>query len=94
MNEINIDISNQYAKSITENKLKTFDIIITLCGDAKDQCLNLSNIQNQHIHWNISDPAKVQGLNETIMDEFRKTRDRIMNEIECLITDLKISLKS
>ncbi len=81
MKEINFDISNQYSKSISDNKLETFDIIITLCGDAKDECLNLSDIHNKHIHWGINDPAKVEGTNEEKVLAFRKTREQIMHKI-------------
>ena len=38
MMEINIDISNYHSKSITEKQIKSFDIVITLCVDAKDNC--------------------------------------------------------
>ena len=41
MREIDIDLSNHYSKSITDEQMKSFDIVITLCGDAKDKCLNI-----------------------------------------------------
>ena len=39
MNEIGIDIANHKSKSISEDVIMSFDLVITLCGDARDQCL-------------------------------------------------------
>ena len=38
MNEIGIDISNQISEKINQDDLNKHDLIITLCGDAKDKC--------------------------------------------------------
>ena len=50
MNEVRIDISKHYSKSILDKDLQSHDIIITLCGDAKDECVNLSSFTKKHIH--------------------------------------------
>ena len=57
MKEIGIDISKQTSKKISLNNLTNYDLIITLCGDAKDKCPILN--KNSHIHWNLNDPAKL-----------------------------------
>ena len=82
MQEISIDISKYYSKSITDEEIKFFDIIITLCGDAKDQCVNINSVADIHVHWDIEDPAKFRGsqLNKLII--FRKVRDQIENKIK------------
>ena len=46
MGEISIDISNYPSKSVLEEDLQHATLIITLCGDAKDQCLNLASFTN------------------------------------------------
>ena len=84
MKEINIDISNYFSKSITDEKIKSFDIAITLCGDAKDKCLNIKSLVKQHIHWDIIDPAKATGTNEEKLNIYKSVR----NLIEIKIKDL------
>ena len=38
MKEIGIDISNQYSKDIEKFRNKRFDIVITVCDNAKENC--------------------------------------------------------
>ena len=65
-----------------------FDIIITLCGDAKDKCPILDK-SVKHIHWGLQDPAKFKGTDLEIRSNFGKTRDLILNYIK----DLKLNLE-
>ena len=81
MNEINIDISNYNSKSFTVRELEDYDLIITLCGDAKDQCVNLNSFADKHIHWDIPDPAKCKESKNKIKLTFSKVRDMIYNHI-------------
>ena len=85
MKEINIDISSQFSKSISDNKIKTFDIVITLCGDAKDKCTNINNLVKEYFHWNIIDPARSNGTNQDKLDTFREVRDLIDNNMQILV---------
>ena len=85
MKEINIDISSQFSKSISDNKIKTFDIVITLCGDAKDKCTNINNLVKEYFHWNIIDPARSNGTNQEKLDTFREVRDLIDNNMQILV---------
>jgi len=88
MKEIDIDLSNHHSKSISDKEMQNIDIVITLCGDAKEQCVILNNSLKKKIHWNINDPAKASGNNEKLLTIFRKTRDHIEKEIKSLIGDL------
>ena len=81
MKEINIDLSNHYSKSISDKDLKSFDLAVTLCGNAKDKCINLNNLVKQYIHWDINDPAKANGTNEEKLNIYRYVRDQIKNKI-------------
>ena len=82
MREIDIDLSNHYSKSITDEQIKSFDIAITLCGDAKDKCLNIKSLVKQHIHWDIIDPAKATGTNEEKFNIYTSVRDLIEIKIK------------
>ena len=81
MLEINIDISNQKSKILTNKDIRWSDYLITLCGDARDKCPIL-DINKIHIHWDLKDPAKYKGDNK--LDFFRKVRDQIKDYINNL----------
>ena len=81
MNEIGINISNQHSTKINLSDLHTFDLIITLCGNAQEKCL-LVNENIKHIHWDIKDPSKLIGNNEQISKGFSKIRDEILEKIK------------
>ncbi len=81
MEDIGIDISNQKSEKINLSDLNSFDLIITLCGDANDKCLTFDkNIK--HIHWDIKDPAKLIGNSTQISKGFSKIRDEILEKIK------------
>ena len=78
--ELDIDVSNKKSKMINDNELNNFDLIITLCGDARDKCPILqSNVK--HIHWNIEDPANYTGTEKETLSVYSKTRDLILENI-------------
>ena len=88
MNEIGIDIANHKSKSISEDVIMSFDLVITLCGDARDQCLYFKKTSKKFIHWNIKDPAKVSGLKEKRLKVFRNIRDEIIDKIKLLHNEI------
>ena len=91
LNEIGIDISNNKSKKIDIDKLNDFDLVITLCGDAKDKCPIINS--NKHIHWDIPDPAKFQGSEDQIRIEFSRIRDIIYDYIILLKEQLNKDCK-
>lgn len=80
MQAVGIDISKQQSTKINLSKLSKFDLIITLCGDANDQCI-MFNDDIEHIHWDIKDPAKIKGTKDEILNGFNKVRDEILEKI-------------
>ena len=91
LNKIGIDISNNKSKKIDIDKLNDFDLVITLCGDAKDKCPIINS--NKHIHWDIPDPAKFQGSEDQIRIEFSRIRDIIYDYIILLKEQLNKDCK-
>ena len=79
MEEIGIDISNNKSKKIDSDKLNDFDLVITLCGDAKDKCPVIKS--GEHIHWGIEDPAIFKGDEDEIYMKYQEVRDIIFNNI-------------
>ena len=81
MNEIGIDISNNKSKSIRTEDLNKFDLIITLCGDARDKCLVIDS-ELDHIHWDISDPANFKGNEIDTKQKYSEVRELILKKIK------------
>ena len=76
MGEIGIDISRHRSKSADEFVGQNFDYIITVCDHAKENCPYFPG-QAKRIHHNFTDPAMVEGDEETKLTIFRKVRDEI-----------------
>ena len=79
MAEIGIDISKKRSKSIEEFRKKIFDIVITVCNHAKEECLYFPGKRN--IHKNFKDPSQIKGSEDIILEETRHIRDEIMDWI-------------
>ncbi len=64
---------------------QSFDLVITLCEDADDECpVWLGN--GRQIHHPFPDPAKVDGEEAQRLQAFRQVRDAIAKEIIPLLT--------
>jgi arsenate reductase len=83
MAEDGVDISQQTSKLIDLDYFNSCDLIITLCGDARDKCPMIPK-GIIHEHWDLADPAKAKGTEEEILEEFRKTRDLIKEKVKAL----------
>lgn len=79
LREIGIEHEGR-SKSIQEYYGRTFDHVVTVCGDAEANCpVWLGHGKKTHIGF--LDPAKFAGTDEEITDEFRRVRDNIRAEI-------------
>ncbi|MFZ8860202.1 MAG: arsenate reductase ArsC, partial [Thermocrinis sp.] len=56
MEEDGIDMSAHYPKSIKDIPYQELDVVITLCGDAKETCPVVPDARMEH--WGLPDPAK------------------------------------
>lgn len=75
MAEAGIDISNQFSKALDNEKLASYDAIISMCSvKTADFCP--STFIGTQANWNIEDP-KGQSL-----DVFRRVRDEIKAKVE------------
>lgn len=82
MKEIGIDISNNTPKPVDKYINMNFDYVITVCGEAKENCpIFYGNVKNR-IHIGFDDPAKVNGDKNFILKEFRRIRDEIHNQLK------------
>jgi arsenate reductase (thioredoxin) len=84
LKEIGIDISNNKPKKVDEFLNDSFDYVITVCDNAKEACPVFTGKVKKRLHLGFEDPSGVTGSEEEIINEFRKTRDKIkekFNEI-------------
>ena len=90
MNEVGIDISTEYPKSVDQFLGESFDYVITVCDHAKETCpVFLGNVKHR-IHIDFDDPAEARGTEEEIRSEFRRIRNEIKNRFtEFYNTNLK-----
>ncbi|WP_027964845.1 arsenate reductase (thioredoxin) [Halalkalibacillus halophilus] len=83
MNEVGIDITDQESSIIDMEILNSASLVITLCGDAKENCPVIpAKVQTDH--WGLFDPAKAEGTEEEVDQVFRDVRDEIKRRIEGL----------
>jgi len=83
MAEAGVDISDQASKHVADLVGIDFDYIITLCDNARDNCPIFPG-NAVIIHRPFHDPTFCIGNEQDVLDEFRKTRDRIRDFIVTL----------
>ena len=84
LSEVGIDHHGR-SKSIDEYRGQSFDVVVTLCDQADEECpiwLGKGRIS----HRPFPDPADVTGDNGEKLAAFRKVRDEIADEIASLLT--------
>lgn len=74
--ELGISSSGLYSKTIDEFSDRSFDHVVTLCGDANEKCpLFFGGVQR--IHRGFEDPSRLLGSVKELMPAFRRVRDEI-----------------
>jgi arsenate reductase len=76
MKEAGIDISGHTSKTVEDLGRREFDIVITVCDNARERCPYFPARVLQ-LHQDFPDPAKVNGTEEEILEVFRSVRDQI-----------------
>jgi arsenate reductase len=80
MKEIGIDISNARTKSINEFRDAQFDLVVTVCDSAAEECPVWLGT-GKRVHVGFPDPAKATGSEDEIITQFRQVRDDIKKDI-------------
>ena len=90
MNEVGIDISNAYPKSVNQYLDEEWDYVITVCGGANENCPMFTGHVKHRLHIGFDDPAAITGDEEFVMNEFRRIRNEIKNGFYAFyITEIK-----
>jgi arsenate reductase len=87
LKEFKIDISKNKSKSIVEFRDISFDYVITVCDNAKENCPFFPG--KKIIHKNFENPADIKGSTELKLNFFRKIRDDIKSWIVDFFGELK-----
>ena len=80
MEEIGIDIGAQRSKALDEYAGQPFDLVVTVCDEAREACPYFPGARAQ-IHWSLPDPSKATGTEESRLAVFREVRDELRRRI-------------
>lgn len=84
MAEIGINISpaaGYHAKGMDEFVGQAFDLVVTVCDDAAEECPFFPGARRQE-HWSFPDPSAASGTDEERLAVFRQVRDAIVARID------------
>ena len=85
MGELGIDISGQRSKPVTEFRDVDFDLVVTVCDDAAENCpVWLGG--GRRVHLGFEDPAKATGSKDERLAVFRRVRDEIREQMLALLS--------
>ena len=90
MDEAGVDISRQQSQNVDELSSVTFDMVVTVCGHADENCPAFSG-GPPVMHVGFDDPPKLATSAETeeeALAHYRRVRDEIRAFIETLPTRL------
>ena len=80
MAEIGIDISSNRSQSTDEFRSKKFDLVVTVCDNAAEDCPVWLG-EGKVAHISFPDPAEATGSDEEKMEIFRSVRDDIRRRV-------------
>ena len=87
MAEKGINISKHVPESINQYVNYDFDLVATVCDNAKESCPTFLDSCNHTLHQSFEDPAEARGDDKIILEVYRNTRDKIQAWIEKLNQD-------
>ncbi len=87
MAEVGVDLSRHRSKPVVKFLGRDLDLVVTVCGGAKESCpVFLGKVADRR-HWPIDDPAAARGSEEEVLSVFRRVRDEIRRRVEELLKE-------
>jgi arsenate reductase len=80
MREVQLDLTGATSKSLTQFDGQSFDYVVTVCDNAKEDCPVFPAVAKM-VHWSFDDPASATGNDEQKMRVFRRVRDEIRHRV-------------
>ncbi len=84
MKEVGIDISAHRSKSVEEFAGQHFDVLITVCDNARETCPVFPGAP-ERLHWSYPDPAAAEGSHEEKLRAFRDVRDDMLRKLRSFL---------
>jgi len=84
LKEIGIKHSGQ-SKQINQLHTKDFDLVVTVCDSAAEECPVWPGKAGRRVHHSFVDPAKAEGTDEEQMAVFRQVRREMLGIIPQLL---------
>jgi arsenate reductase (thioredoxin) len=88
LDEICIDWSGARSKPLTGFLGRQFDYVITVCDRARQACPVFPG-RHEMRHWDLPDPAEVEGTDEDKLDAFRCTRSDIADLLRGFVVEAR-----
>jgi arsenate reductase len=82
MAEAGVDISGHTSNAVSEYLHQSFDLLVTVCGGAREACPLFAGEVRERQHWPFDDPAAATGNEEEVLAAFRRVRDEIRARVE------------
>lgn len=86
LSEVGIDISRHRSKTLDRYVGEPFDVVITVCDEAREACPVFPGAREQ-LHWSLPDPSAATGTEDERFAVFRRVRDELRRRIESEILD-------
>jgi len=81
MDELGIDLSAHSSKTIGSFGDRTFDVVVTVCDDAREACPHLP-ARKANLHESFEDPSAATGTEDERRAVFRRVRDALADWID------------
>ena len=87
MAEAGVDISSQASKSVDSLLGSDLDLLITVCGGARESCPMFPGKVGERRHWPLADPAAASGTEGEVLAVFRRVRDEIRDRVRSFVEE-------
>jgi arsenate reductase len=92
MQEVGLSLEGQFSKGVdTYLGRAHFAHVITVCGDAEENCPVVFLNMGTHEHWPFDDPAKFAGTRAERLERTRQVRDQIAARVRRWLEDQHIT---
>jgi arsenate reductase len=83
-----IDWSSATSKSVVEFLGRPFDYVITVCDNARQSCPVFPGVHESR-HWDLEDPAEVEGSEADKLAAFQQTHAGLLERIEPFVAEAR-----
>ena len=90
LSELGIRTSHLRSKGLEEVAQIHFDLVISLCDIAREECPPLAG-KPEYVHWSLPDPAAVSGSLDRRRTAFRSTANELIDRIGHLLHELAVA---